>query len=85
MTYFFPVIKIIFKKVFQVYFLTKINPTSKWTFFSRKKLKFEFYVFLHLYNYYNLNYIFFEKLKSSHFLTQKKSNFKIYFSKKMSI
>ena len=43
MSYFFRKIKKkIFKKFFSAHFLTKKNPTSKWTFFSKKKLKFDF-------------------------------------------
>ena len=55
MSYFFRKIKIIFKKNFSAHFLqekkmdiffspffTRKNPTSKWTFFSKKKLKFDF-------------------------------------------
>ena len=43
MSYFFRKIKINLKKKFLAHFFTKKNPTSKWTFFSKKKLK---YVFL---------------------------------------
>ena len=39
---FFQKLKKIFKKFFSSHFLTKKNPTSKWTFFSKKKLKFDF-------------------------------------------
>ena len=42
MTYFFEKIKIILKKFFSGHFITKKNPTSKWTFFSKKKLQFDF-------------------------------------------
>ena len=46
MSYFFEKIKIIFKKIFSGHFITKKNPTSKSTFFSKKKLQFDFkYVF----------------------------------------
>ena len=65
MSYFFEKIKIIFKKIFSGHFITKKNPTSKWTFFSKKKLQFDFLnVFLHLCNYYIQCYIFLKKLKS---------------------
>ena len=37
MSYFFEKIKIIFKNFFSGHFITKKNPTSKWTFFSKKK------------------------------------------------
>ena len=42
MSYFFEKIKIILKKNFSGHFITKKNPTSKWTFFSKKKLQFYF-------------------------------------------
>ena len=42
MSYFFRKIKIILKKYFSAHFFTKKNPTSKWTFFSKKKLKYDF-------------------------------------------
>ena len=43
MSYFFEKIKIIFKNFFSGHFITKKNPTSKWTFFfEKKKLKFDF-------------------------------------------
>ena len=42
MSYFFEKIKIIFKKFFSGHFITKNNPTSKWTFFSKKELQFDF-------------------------------------------
>ena len=42
MSYFFQKIKKILKKNFSAHFLTIKNPTSKWTFFSKKKLKFDF-------------------------------------------
>ena len=38
MSYFFEKIKIIFKKIFSGHFITKKNPTSKWTFFRKKKI-----------------------------------------------
>ena len=90
---FFRKIKIILKKVFSAHFLNKKNQTSKWTFFSKKKLQFDFYVFLHLFNYNILCYIFFEKLKSflktffSPFFNQKKLDLKmdIFFEKKITI
>ena len=42
MSYFFEKITIIFKKKFSGHFITKKNPTSKWTFFSKRKLQFDF-------------------------------------------
>ena len=39
---FFEKLKSFFKKFFSSHFLTKKNQTSKWTFFSKKKLKFDF-------------------------------------------
>ena len=42
MSYFFRKIKIILKKKFFSPFFTRKNPTSKWTFFSKKKLKLDF-------------------------------------------
>ena len=35
-------LKSFLKKSFSGHFITKKNPTSKWTFFSKKKLKFDF-------------------------------------------
>ena len=60
----FEKIKIHFKKKFLGHFINKKNPTSKWTFFSKKKLQFDLYVFLHMCNYYILCHIFLKKLKS---------------------
>ena len=40
--YFFEKIKIILKKNLSGHFITKKNPTSKWTFFSKKNLQFDF-------------------------------------------
>ena len=65
MSYFFEKIKIIFKKFFSGHFITKKNPTSKWTFFSKNKnYNLILNVFLHLCNYYILCHIFLKKLKS---------------------
>ena len=64
MSYFFEKIKIIFKKFFSGHFITKKNPTSKWTFFSKKIYNLILNVFLHLCNYYILCHIFLKKLKS---------------------
>ena len=61
MSYIFEKIKIIFKKSFSGHFITKKNPTSKWTFFSKKKLQFYFKC---VFNYYILCHIFLKKLKS---------------------
>ena len=57
-------LKIIFKKFLSGHFITKKNPTSKWTFFSKKKnYNLILNVFLHLCNYkYTMSY-FFEKIK----------------------
>ena len=38
MSYFLEKIKIILKKIFSGHFITKKNTTSKWTFFSKKKI-----------------------------------------------
>ena len=63
MSYFFEKIKIILKKIFSGHFITKKNPTSKWTFFLKKKLQFDFKcVFTS--DYYILCHIFLKKLKS---------------------
>ena len=35
-------LKSFFKKFLSGHFITKKNPTSKWTFFSKKKLQFDF-------------------------------------------
>ena len=75
MSYFFEKIKNIFKKFFSGHFITKKNPTSKWTFFSKKN--------------YTMSY-FFEKIKiifkkffSGHFITKKNPTSKwTFFSKK---
>ena len=42
MSYFFEKIKIILKNFFSGHFITKKNPTSKWTFSSKKKIQFNF-------------------------------------------
>ena len=91
MSYFFEKIKIIFKKFFSGHFIT--NPTSKWTFFSKKyynlilNVFFDICVtniynlilnvFLHLCNYYILCHIFLKKLKS--FLKKLKKFFSGHF------
>ena len=93
MSYFFRKIKKIKKKIFSAHFLTKTNPTSEWTFFSKKKLQFDFKCVLHLCNYYILCHIFIEKLKNlkkeifNPFFNQKKSDLKIviFFEKKIKI
>ena len=83
-------LKSFLKKFFSGHFITKKNPTSKWTFFSKNKLQFDLNVFLHLCNYYILCHIFLKKLKSflkkkisGHFITKKKSDLKmdIFFEK----
>ena len=89
MSYFFEKIIIIFKKFFSGHFITKKNPTSKWTFFSKKNYNLILNVFLHLCNYYILCHIFLKKLKSflkkfsGHFITKKNPTSKwTFFSKK---
>ena len=39
---FFEKLKSFLKKKISAHFFTKKNPTSKWTFFSKKKLKYDF-------------------------------------------
>ena len=89
MSYFFEKIKIIFKKFFSYHFLTKKNPTSKWTFFSKKKLKFDFYMCFYIYVKYILCHNKLKKKKKffSPFFNQKKSDLKmdIFFEKKIKI
>ena len=63
MSYLFRKIKKIKKKNFTAHLSTKKNPTSKWTFFSKKNYTLIFNVFLHLYNYYILCHIFFKNIK----------------------
>ena len=90
MSYFFQKIKIIFKNFFSGHFITKKNPTSKWTFFSKKKLKFDFKcVFTSVYELYTMSDIFekikiiFKKFFSGHFITKKHPTSKwTFFSKK---
>ena len=90
MSYFFEKIKIIFKIFFSGHFITKKNPTSKWTFFSKKNLQFDFKcVFTSVLLLYTMSY-FFEKIKiifknlfSGHFITKKNPTSKwTFFSKK---
>ena len=88
---FFEKLKLKFlKNFFHGHFLTKKNPTSKWTFFSKKKLKIDFYMCFYMYVTI-INYVIFfsKKLKSflknfsSHFLTKKNPTSKwTFFSKK---
>ena len=64
MSYFFEKIKIIFKKKFSGHFITKKNPTSKWTFFCEKKIyNLILNVFLNLCKYDILCHIFLKKFK----------------------
>ena len=90
MSYFFEKITIIFKKKFSGHFRTKKNPTSKWTFFSKKKLQFDFKcVFTSVKLLYTMSY-FFQKIKiifknffSGLFITKKNPTSKwTFFSKK---
>ena len=61
---FFRKIKIIFKKFFSAHFLTKKIRPQNGHFFRKKNYNLIFFMFLHLFHYYILRNIFFEKLKS---------------------